>query len=192
MRILIINGHPDPDPDHFCHALCESYRAGAEEAGHDARALAVGAIDVPFIRNQADWRNGPLPEGIGHAQEAIAWCEHLVLVYPLWLGTMPAFLKAFLEQTFRQAFAFGEEDVQSLTARRLRGRSARIVVCMGMPGFVYQWFYCGHSLRALKRNILAFCGFSPVRTSVIGQVQRSVAHRERHLKRLRRLGTLGR
>ena len=39
------------------------------------------------------------------AQRAIASAEHIVIFFPLWLGTMPALLKAFLEQVLRPGFA---------------------------------------------------------------------------------------
>lgn len=33
-RLLLIDGHPDPDPARFGHALADAYAAGAAEAGH--------------------------------------------------------------------------------------------------------------------------------------------------------------
>jgi putative NADPH-quinone reductase len=80
-----------------------------------------------------------------------------VIVYPLWLGTMPALLKGFLEQAFRPGFAFDTKP-KGLWNRRLKGGSARIVVTMGMPAFFYRVYYRAHSLKSLKRNILEFCG----------------------------------
>ena len=41
----------------------------------------------------------------------------------------------------------------------MSGKSARIVVTMGMPGFWYRWYFRAHSLRSLQRNILKFVGF---------------------------------
>jgi putative NADPH-quinone reductase len=35
----------------------------------------------------------------------IRWAQHLVIVIPLWIGTMPALLKGFFEQTVRPGFA---------------------------------------------------------------------------------------
>ena len=52
-----------------------------------------------------------------------------------------------------------------------KGRSARIVVTMGMPGLFYRLVYRAHSVKSLQRNILAFCGVAPVRTTVIGTIE---------------------
>jgi len=38
-RIVIIQGHPDPDQKRFCHALGWSYEAGAVEGGHELRTI---------------------------------------------------------------------------------------------------------------------------------------------------------
>lgn len=51
---------------------------------------------------------------------------------------MPALLKAFFEQTFRYGFALGKEE--RIPEGLLKGKSARIVVTMGMPAFIYRWY----------------------------------------------------
>ena len=35
----------------------------------------------------------------------------------------------------------------------LKGRSAGIVVTMGMPALVYLWYFGAHSVKSLERNI---------------------------------------
>jgi putative NADPH-quinone reductase len=40
----------------------------------------------------------PPNEAILAAQQTILEAEHLMIIYPLWLGTMPALVKAFFEQ----------------------------------------------------------------------------------------------
>ena len=54
---------------------------------------------------------------------------------------------------------------------RLKGRTARLIVTMGMPAFVYRGFYLSHSLEALRRNILGFVGIGPTRTTLIGNIE---------------------
>jgi putative NADPH-quinone reductase len=132
-----------------------------------------------------------VPEAIGEAQRTIAWAEHLVIVFPLWMGDMPALLKAFFEQTLRPGFAIGKTAPGRLGKRLLKGRSARIVVTMGMPAFFYSVYYRAHSLKSLKRNILEFCGIAPVRTTVIGTVEGRNEAREDWLMRLSALGVQG-
>lgn len=132
-------------------------------------------------------------DAIREAQEAIGWAEHLVILYPLWLGTMPALLKAFLEQVFRPGFAFEMPAGAGLSKKLLSGKSARIVVTMGMPAFFYRWYFRAHSLKSLERNILGFCGIGPIKESLIGIVEApNGARRGKWLAKTRALGRAGR
>lgn len=187
-RIAIIQGHPDPRGNHFGHALAEAYAQGAEAAGHEQRRIEVAQLDFPLLRTKEDWERGEPPAPMRQAQETIAWADHLVILYPLWGGEMLALLKAFFEQAFRPGFAFKMEPGEKLLA----GRTARIIVTMGMPALFYRWYYRAHSLKSLERNILGFSGIGPIRASLIGMVEGSDARRRKWLETMRTLGRDGR
>jgi putative NADPH-quinone reductase len=174
-RILIIQGHPDASARHLCHALAEAYAEGALAGGHEVRTVDVARLDFPLLRSQHDWEHAPLPAGLQAAQADIAWAQHLVFFFPLWLGDMPALLKGFLEQVARPGFAFkaaaGAGD-NPFSVKGLKGRSARVVVTMGMPALFYRWFFFAHSLRSLERNVLRFVGIAPVRQTLVGLADR--------------------
>lgn len=188
-KILLIEGHPDASAPHLGHALADAYALGAAMAGHEVRRVAVARLDFPLLRSKVEWEKGPVPESLRPVQEDIRWSDHMVLFFPLWLGGMPAMFKAFLEQVARPGFALGKAEGKGLPAKLLAGRSARVVVTMGMPGFVYRWFFFAHSLRMLKRNILQFVGISPVRNTVVGMVEGlSEERRMRWFDRLQELG----
>lgn len=72
----------------------------------------------------------------------------------------------------------------------LAGKSARVVVTMGMPAFWYRWFFLAHGVRGFGRNVLAFCGVKPVRESLIGMVE--VEDGRARACWLRRMEALGR
>jgi putative NADPH-quinone reductase len=167
-RVLLIQGHPDPDPGHLCRALEQAYADGAREGGHEVRRVDVGTLDFPLLRSQRDWEEGSLPPGLRQAQEDILWAEHIAFFFPLWLGDMPAILKGFLEQVARPGFAFTREGKNPFGKKGLKGRSARLVVTMGMPAFVYRLFFRAHSVKLLRRSILGFVGIAPVGDTLIG------------------------
>jgi putative NADPH-quinone reductase len=170
-KITIIQGHPDPNQAHLGHALATAYRKGAEQGGHEVRVITVAELDFPLLRSKRDWNEGQPVADILAAQQAIAWADHLLICYPLWLGTMPALMKAFLEQALRPGFAICKsDDRRKPWSELLSGRSARILITMGMPAWAYRWFFRAHSLKSLQRNILAFCGIKPVRTTLVGMV----------------------
>lgn len=188
-RIVIIQGHPDPQALHFGHALEEMYAKGAEAAGHKVTHISVAALDFPLLHSKEEWDKQPCPVSLQPVQQAIHWADHLVILYPLWLGSMPALLKAFLEQVFRPDFAISKAEPGKLWKKLLKGKSARIVVTMGMPAWVYRWFYRAHSLKSFERNILAFSGISPIKACVIGMVEADDASkREKWLSRIYKLG----
>ncbi len=171
-RILLIDGHPDPAGAHLCQALADAYAQGAQQAGHELRRVRVAQLDFPLLRSQQAWQNEPVPAALEQAQADILWAQHLVLFFPLWLGDMPALLKAFLEQVARPGFAFGPKGDDPMGHKALAGRSARVVVTMGMPALVYRWYFRAHSLKSLERNILGFVGISPVDETLVGMVDR--------------------
>lgn len=169
-KILILQGHPDASRRHLGHRLAEAYATGASAAGHELRTIEIATLDFPLLRSQEEWERGELPQALHEPQAAIAWADHLVLCFPLWLGDMPAVMKGFLEQVARPGFAFKREAGNPFGRKGLTGRSARVIVTMGMPAFVYRFFFAAHSVKSLERNILGFVGIAPVRETLIGNV----------------------
>lgn len=187
-HILIIQGHPDASPGHLCRALADAYAEGAQAAGHSVARLDLAGLDVPLLRSQEAYEHAPVPDNLRPAQDAIVAAEHIVLVFPLWLGTVPALVKAFLEQVLRPGVAFAYRD-KGFPELLLKGRSARVVVTMGMPAPLYRWWYLAHGVRGLERNILGFVGIKPVRETLFGMVGAASAEkRAAWLRRMRRLG----
>ena len=187
-KILIVDGHPDPDPARFVHALARAYADGAKS--HDVRMLKLAELDFPLLRRAADWIKGEPPTAIAQAQVDVAWADHLVIFYPLWLGDVPALLKAFLEQTMRPGFALRYRE-HGLPEKLLKGRSARVVVTMGMPAFFYRLVYGAHSVKSLERNVLRFVGFRPIGRTIIGSVEADADRRREWLEEMARLGAAG-
>ena len=170
-QIAIIQGHPDPAGGHLCHALADAYGDGARAAGHSVTIIDVAHIDFPLLRSQQDWDAGrsATPPGLLAAQDSCIAADHLGLIYPLWCGTMPALLKGFIEQVFRPGVVPSQD--KSLPRGLMKGKSARIIVTMGMPVLAYRWYFGAHSLKNLQRNILGMVGIKPARSSLFGMVE---------------------
>jgi putative NADPH-quinone reductase len=191
-RILIIQGHPDPAGHRLLHALAEAYDLAASAAGHIVERLTIAALGIPLLKSQAEFESAEPPPAVRQAQEAIRRADHIVLFFPLWLGGMPAATRGFFEQVLRPGFGHRYRD-KGFPEKLLKGRSARLVVTMGMPAFAYRLFYCSHGLRAIKRNMLGFVGFSPIRTTLFGGVgEVDAAKAERWKAEMQRLGREGR
>ena len=188
--ICIINGHPDASTEHFVPALADAYERGARAAGHEVSRIDVGTLPVGFLHNQDEFDMPPDMEVVGERGK-LAAADHLVLIFPLWMGCMPARLKAFMEQLARNGFfieAVG--DGTGWPAQKMKGKSARVIVTMGMPGLAYRLMFGAHSLKGLEKSILRISGFKPVRHTILGGVEAAGA--DGRAKMLRKVEKLGR
>ncbi len=187
-RVCIIQGHPHGGGTHLCHAIGDAYAQGARLAGARVRLIDIGEMDIPFLRNPADFLSAPSQE-ITLAQEAINDSHHLIVIYPLWLGTMPAIVKAFFEQVCRNGFAVQNDPKGRWPRQMLKGRSARVIVTMGMPALAYRLMFGAHGVRGFEKSILEMSGIAPIRETLLGGVGELDARKaEALLARMRRLG----
>ncbi len=154
-RVAIVQGHPDPSGKRFCHALADAYAEGAATSGNEITRIEMAQLDFSILHTQEEFKQGDLPEMLVEARDGIVSAQHLVVIFPLWQGTMPALLKGFLEQVMRPGVAL-EYRKHGFPRGLLAGRSARLVVTMGMPALIYRWYFRAHGVRGLERSILGF------------------------------------
>lgn len=186
-KVLMILGHPQRES--YGAALAEAYANGVKQSQGELRELFLGDLDFEFAPANAFARADDLEPDIEAAQAAIAWADHLVFVYPTLWGTIPALLKAFIERSFLPGFAFQPHKDSVWWDKLLKGKSARLIVTMNTPRWIYRWVFGKPGHNTMKRSILNFCGVAPVRITSLGPVARSSARqRERWLQRVQRLG----
>lgn len=186
-HILIINGNPDPTAGRLSHALACAYREGAEKSGAMVRHINVGALDFPVLRQAAQFTADPSETAIITAQGAFLAADHIVFIFPLWLGGLPALFKAYLEQVGRNNFFLGKAE-HGFPPGQLKGRSARVIVTMGMPPMLYRLGFGAHGVKALNRSILNIAGIKPVRTTLFGGGQIEARGAARTIEKVRELG----
>lgn len=190
-KILIIDGHPDPARARLCHALADAYVQGAQAAGKETRLITLADTPVEMLRTAIDFAAPPQDEPIKSAQADIVWADHVVFIFPLWLGGAPALLRAFLEQAARGGF-FADTEGRGIRPK-FRGKSARLIVTMGMPAFVYRLVFHAHGLRSIMEGVLGFAGFRPVHATLLGGVETVAPSKHKTwLQRARMLGADGR
>lgn len=188
-RILILNGNPKPQS--LCHALAQAY-ADAAAPHHDVRQVHLAELgfedDLPDGYEQA--RN--LEPDLVRFQQELVWAQHLVLVAPVWWGSVPARLKGLIDRTFLPGFAFRYEKGQTWPERLLKGRSATLLLTLDTPPWYFRLFQGAPALRQLDTATLAFCGFRPVRHHLFGPVIQADAHqRQRWLAQAAERGRQG-
>src|SRR5579871_2861094 len=189
-RIVVIDGHPDTTGHHLLNAMADAYAEAAILSNHQVRRVQVAKLDFPLLRTQADFELGELPPVLLQARDDMRWAEHWVLLFPLWHGTMPALLKGFLEHIFRPGFAM-EYREKGFPRRLLAGRSARIVVTMGMPVLLYRWYFGAFGVRGFERSMLAFAGIKPIRENLYGLTFADEKKRARWIEDMRKCAARG-
>ncbi len=188
--ICIIQGHPHFGGQHFCHALAQAYKEGAVGAGHHVEIIDIAGLSFDILRDPA-LMSEPPSDVIIHAETTIRDAEHLMIIYPLWLGTMPALVKAFFEQMACGAFLLNNA-AKGWPVGNLKGRSARLVVTMGMPAVAYEVLLGAHGVRGFESAILGIAGVGPIRETLLGGVERSAKQREKWLTKMADLGAKAR
>jgi putative NADPH-quinone reductase len=185
---MIVVGHSQRNT--LCEALGKAYQEGAQAGGHHVDLFVLSHMSFDPILREGFRKEQPLEPDLRAAHDALLACDHLLLVFPLWCGDMPAILKGFIERLLQPDLLAHEQTANAMNWNILPNKTARIVMTMGMPASVYRWWYRGHALKLLTRNILNFVGITPVRHTLYGMIATSKP--EQREGWLREMGALGR
>lgn len=186
-RILIILGQPSSNS--LCATLARTYADAARHSGAEVRLLELGEMVFDPILHNGYEHTQPLEPDLQDAQVDITWAQHIVWVYPIWWGGLPALLKGFLDRIFLPGFAFKYRVNSVFWDRLLTGRSSELLVTMDSPPWYYRWVQRQPGHRQMKQTILEFSGIQPVRVHSFGPVVKSSeAVRADWIRRVRVLG----
>ncbi len=189
-KILLIQGHPQKDS--FCHSLGAAYVKGAQQSGAEIKQLSLS--EMSFDPNLKHGYATPteLEACLQEAQKMIKWADHLVFVYPIWWGSMPAKLKGFFDRTLLPGYAFQYRKNSPWWDKLLKGRSARVIVTSDTPGWYFKLVYRSAGHVQIKKLILQFCGIKPVKLTHIAPIKNSKLNfREKWLEKVEQLGRKG-
>jgi len=163
-RLLVVNGHPDPRPERFCAALCDAYELGANASGWETQRLNVGSLALSGTTLPKPGTE--LPMDMVGALSNVRWASELAIVFPLWFEQPPAILRAVFDQLSRSNPPLG-----SLGANCERPeRTARIVMTMDMPAFIYRALYRQNKGTEGRIRTLSFPGVRSDEPILIGSV----------------------
>lgn len=169
MNIYILCGHPFRKS--FCGHLTDLYEQRALASGHNVRVQFLGEMKFDPILHMGYKDIQALESDLLQAQENILWCNHWVIIYPVWWGSVPALLKGFLDRTLHPGFAFKYRENSPWWDKYLKGRSAELIATSDAPGFWLNWMYRASDFRTLKTATLEFCGIKPVKTHRLDRVK---------------------
>lgn len=179
-KIFILLGHPDKDS--FNGTLAGEYEKGAIESGHDVRRMNIGDMAFDPILHKGYRVIQSLEPDLLAFQENMKWCDHFVVLYPTWFSTMPALLKGLFDRVWLPGFAYHFPENGYVWKRLLKGRSSRMIVTSDTMPIILRIVF-GDTTNELKKGILWFAGFSPVRISKFGYLKHFGMWRREHIKK---------
>ena len=186
-KVLIINGHPDEQSFNF--ALSLAYAKGARSSGAEVKTLNLRDLDFRINLSQGYREKTELEPDLLKAQELLKWSEHIVLVFPVWWGSVPALLKGFFDRALLPGFAFQYRKDSVWWDKLLKGRSGRIISTLDQPAWYYRWINGRPTYHHVKKMTLEFTGIKPVRSSYFGPIRNSKPEkREKWLAKVEGLG----
>lgn len=169
MKIYLLLAHPDKES--FNNKLADAYEQAALRNGHEVRRQNIGDLVFdPVLRNGYK-KVQELEPDLKQAQENILWCNHWVIFYPVWWGSVPALFKGFLDRVLYPGFAFRYHDKGMLWDKLLKGRSAQVITTSDAPWWWLWLQYRNSDINTVRNATLKFCGITPVKLTRIDKVK---------------------
>ncbi|MBX7183099.1 MAG: NAD(P)H-dependent oxidoreductase [Bacteroidia bacterium] len=169
MKIYLLLGHPDSGS--FNAQIAETYAIAAKNKGNEVRMQKLGDLKFDPVLWEGFKTKQELEPDLKQAQENLSWCDHWVIVYPIWWGSFPGLLKGFFDRVLLSGFAFKYKKDSPLWDKLMKGRSAEVITTCDAPTLWIWLMYRNSDLNTIRRAILEFCGFKFKRSTRIGRMR---------------------
>lgn len=186
-KILIINGHPDVESFNF--GLAAAYKKGAIKSGAEVQEIIIRDLEFNPNLEFGYRKRTELEPDLLKAQEQLKWADHIVWIYPVWWGSVPAIMKGFLDRILLPGFAFKKKEGSWKWDKFLTGKTARMICTMDQPAWFYRLINSSPSHSAMKKLCMGFIGIKTIGISSIGDVRLSKPeYRNKWLAKVEKLG----
>ncbi len=186
-NILIINGHPDKESFNF--ALAKAYITGVQSSGAPFKTININALDFNPNLQYGYRKRTELEPDLLMAQEKLRWADHIVWIYPVWWGSVPAIMKGFIDRVFLPGFAFKKREGSVWWDKYFTGKTSRIICTLDQPSWYYRLINKSPSHYAMKKLTMQFIGVKSVKITTIGPLRLSTpSFRKKWLDKIERLG----
>ncbi len=161
-KITLLLGHPNAGQT-LSGEMALIYETAAKKAGHEVKRFNLAEMKFDPILHQGYKAIQQLEPDLLTLQDAIKWCDHLVIIYPNWWQTMPALLKGMFDRIWLPGFCFNmrknKQGKQTIGwIKRMKGKTSRVFVLSGTHPF-FIWLMFGDYTNEIKKGILWFAGF---------------------------------
>ncbi|MDO8623792.1 MAG: NAD(P)H-dependent oxidoreductase [bacterium] len=184
-KIFILLGHTDHET--LSGAFSDMYERAAKAAGYEVRRMNIGEMQFDPILHKGYKVIQELEPDLKTFLDTMKWCEHFVVIYPIWWSAMPAKLKGLFDRAWLPHLCFNFADHGLTWTKLLKGRTGRIITSANsFPWMIY--FMYGSVTAHTALSILGFAGIR-TRTTLFGPSERSSP--ARHARWMRKVELLG-
>lgn len=152
MKILIIYAYPHHDS--FNGAIMSNLMENLKSE-HQVKIIDLYQEDFdPVLRFDKTHlrRNLQFDREMTKYRDLTVWSEHLIFIFPIWWGGMPAILKGFIDRVFAAGFIYKYKGLRP-EALQLKGRTAAILTTHDTPAFYVRFFQQDYG-KVLKNQVL--------------------------------------
>jgi NAD(P)H dehydrogenase (quinone) len=156
MQTLIIYAHPETKG--HCSTILKYVKYYLKKQNKKYEILDLYKLNYnPILEAEEHYTAGnrKISKQNKEIQNKIKKANHLIFIYPIWWGTMPAILKGFFDRILTPRFAYIYED--ALPKGLLTHTKATIFITSGSPE-IYKYIQLKRPQWHIQKDILKFCG----------------------------------
>ncbi|MBN2016732.1 MAG: NAD(P)H-dependent oxidoreductase [Candidatus Cloacimonetes bacterium] len=163
MNVLIIYAHPYEGS--FNKAILTNTIEGLNHAGHQYELIDLNGEGFNPVLTREELEKYPegeyLDPMVGEYLTKIKAADHLVFIFPIWWGGVPAILKGFFDKVLlkKQTYDFKGKWPQG----KLKGKSATVISTMNSPKIFYNLIGKAPIKHTVINGSLKLCGIKPVK-----------------------------
>lgn len=155
-RVFVLMGHPDLAS--YNAFVADTIVAALEQAGHDVRRTDAASLTFDPILHEGYKVYQTLEPDLEQFRADLTWCEHWIIIYPLWWGSTPALLQGLFDRAVLPGHAFKADPDSPAVTPLLTGRTGHIVTTMDATVEYVESDYRNADVYQMSVALLRFCG----------------------------------
>lgn len=172
MQTAVIYAHPNPNS--FNGAILNQVIKALEDGKHsyDVIDLYKDRFDPVLLfdekKRRSDMKRDP---ETAEYRRIVKNADHLIFIYPLWWGGMPAIMKGFIDRVFAAGEAYTYQG--KLPKGLLKARMASVYYTADAPSWYLRFWRRDADWVTVKDVVLKFCGVRRVKRLLFAGVKDS-------------------
>lgn len=187
VRLFVFVGHPSKHS--LSKSLADSYARGAESRGVEIRRQNVADMSFDSDLTNGYRKGKTLEPCLVKWRENVQWATHMVWVYPMWWGGMPAKMKGVVDRALLPGFGFQFHEGKPLPEKLLKGRLADVYMTTDTPRWYLSLVLRNPGYNNVTKQVLGFCGINTRRFRHFSGASKATASKaDKWMEQVRRDG----